>query len=96
MIPINKRTKGGSTCHKKNDIPVFPITAWQAGPLPGYGALALKFQYLTSPMQPLDSAQETQFFALTPEMTETLISDLRRHIETLKKSGIHSPQENRH
>ncbi|WP_348912172.1 hypothetical protein [Escherichia coli] len=47
-------------------------------------------------MQPLDSAQETQFFALTPEMAETLISDLRRHIETLKKSGIHSPQENRH
>lgn len=26
---------------QKNDIPVFPITAWQAGPLPGYGALAL-------------------------------------------------------
>lgn len=81
---------------QKNDIPVFPITAWQAGALPGYGALALKSQYLASPMQPLDSAQETQFFALTPEVAETLISDLRRHIETLKKSGIHSPQENRH
>ncbi|ECJ2444980.1 bssS family protein [Salmonella enterica subsp. enterica serovar Hermannswerder] len=81
---------------QKDDIPVFPVSGWQAGPLPGYSALALKFQFLSSPMQPMETAQETQFFALTPEMTEALISDLRRHIETLKKSGIHSPQGETH
>ncbi len=50
----------------KDDIPVFPVSGWQAGPLPGYDALILKFQYLTSPMQPLESAQETQFFCTYP------------------------------
>ncbi|EBU7081516.1 bssS family protein, partial [Salmonella enterica subsp. enterica serovar Enteritidis] len=24
---------------QKDDIPVFPVTGWQAGPLPGYDAL---------------------------------------------------------
>lgn len=80
----------------KDDIPVFPVSGWQAGPLPGYDALILKFQYLTSPMQPLESAQETQFFALTPEMAESLVADLQRHIQNLKSSGIHSPQEGKH
>ncbi|HDU1488328.1 TPA: bssS family protein [Klebsiella pneumoniae] len=81
---------------KQNDIPTFPVAGWTAGPLPGYDALVVKFQYLSSPMQPMESAQETEFFALTPEMTEALISDLQRHIDTLRKSGIHSPREGKH
>lgn len=81
---------------QKDDIPVFPITGWQAGPLPGYGALALKFQFLSSPMQQMESAQETQFFALTPEMAESLIADLQRHIHNLRNAGIHSPREDKH
>ncbi|MEV9344383.1 hypothetical protein AB0175_03335 [Klebsiella pneumoniae] len=47
-------------------------------------------------MQPIETAHETEFFALTPEMAEALISDLQRHIETLRTSGVHSPQEGRH
>ncbi|EEW39158.1 hypothetical protein HMPREF0484_4786 [Klebsiella pneumoniae subsp. rhinoscleromatis ATCC 13884] len=81
---------------KQNDIPTFPVEGWTAGPLPGYDALVLKLQYLSSPMQPIETAHETEFFALTPEMAEALISDLQRHIETLRTSGVHSPQEGRH
>ncbi|UTJ46147.1 bssS family protein [Atlantibacter subterranea] len=81
---------------QKDDIPVFPVTGWHAGPLPGYDALIVKFQFLSSPMQPIETAQETQFFALTPEMAESLVSDLQRHIESLRKSGVHSPQEDKH
>ncbi|EFH7974188.1 bssS family protein [Escherichia coli] len=81
---------------KQDDIPVFPVTGWQAGPLPGYDALVLKFQFLSSPMQSMESAQETQFFAITPEMAESLISDLQKHVLNLKNSGIQSPQEDKH
>lgn len=81
---------------KDNDIPVFPVAGWQAGPLPGYDAIALKLKFLSSPMQDVGSPQETQFFAITPEMAENLISDLQRHIEAVRSSGIHSPQGDKH
>ncbi|WP_313069541.1 bssS family protein [Atlantibacter hermannii] len=81
---------------QKDDIPVFPVTGWQAKPLPGYDALAMKFEFITSVMQPVDSATETQFFALTPEMAESLISDLQKHIENLRKPEVSSPFKSRH
>lgn len=81
---------------KENDIPVFPIAGWQAGPLPGYDALVLKLQFLSSPMQSIEAPQETQFFAITPLQVENLISDLQRHLVELKKSGIQSPQGDKH
>lgn len=80
----------------KDDIPVFPVAGWQVGPLPGYDSVVLKFQYLVSPMQPLEQAQETQFFAVTTEMAEQLISELQKHVQTLKSSGVQSPQEPKH
>lgn len=81
---------------KKDDIPVLPVAGWQAGPLPGYDALVLKFQFLSSPMQKLDEAQESQFFAMQPNMVRNLISDLTKHLETLEKSGVQSPLEKKH
>ncbi|QGX91226.1 bssS family protein [Tatumella sp. TA1] len=80
----------------KDDIPVFPVAGWKVGPLPGYDSVVLKFQYLVSPMQPLEQAQETQFFAVTTEMAEQLISELQKHVHTLKSSGVQSPQEPKH
>ncbi|CAI1071060.1 MULTISPECIES: bssS family protein [Serratia] len=81
---------------KKDDIPVFPVAGWQAGPFPGYNAIALKFQFLSSELQKLDEVQESQFFAMTPEMVRELISDLTRHVETLEKSGVQSPIGSKH
>jgi biofilm regulator BssS len=90
------RTQEKIVMSKDNDIPVFPVAGWQAGPLPGYDAIALKLKFLSSPMQDVGSPQETQFFAITPEMAENLISDLQRHIEAVRSSGIHSPQGDKH
>ena len=81
---------------KQDDIPVFPVAGWKVGPLPGYDAVVIKFQYLSSPMQPLEGAQETQFFAITPEMAEALIADLQKHIQTVRNSDIHSPAGEKH
>ncbi|WP_269935838.1 bssS family protein [Serratia liquefaciens] len=81
---------------KKDDIPVFPVAGWQAGPLPGYDMLVLKFQFLSTPMQKLDEAQESQFFAMQPDMVRNLISDLTRHLEALEKSGVQSPAGEKH
>ncbi|MEX9896606.1 bssS family protein [Providencia rettgeri] len=81
---------------KKDDIPVFPISGYQIGPLKGYDALVMKLQYLSSPMQSLDQAQETNFFALSPTVVRGIISDLQKHLETLEKSEIQSPQGKKH
>lgn len=72
---------------KKDDIPVFPVAGWKVGPLPGYDALVFKLQFLTSPTQPLEEAQETQFFGITPDMARVLITELERNIETVEKSS---------
>lgn len=72
---------------EQGNIPVFPITGWKIGPLAGYDALVIKFQYLVSPLQQLEEAQETNFFGLTPAMARNLISDLQKHIETVENSG---------
>ncbi|HDL6960501.1 TPA: bssS family protein [Yersinia enterocolitica] len=81
---------------KKDDIPVFPVTGWQAGPLPGHDMLILKFQFLSSPMQKLDEAQESQFYAMQPAMVRNLISDLTRHLEALEKYGVQFPPGKKH
>ncbi|MEB7559147.1 bssS family protein [Kluyvera cryocrescens] len=81
---------------KTDDIPVFPVTGWQAKPLPGYDALAMKFEFIPSLLQPIESPRETQFFALTPEMAESLISELQTHIESLRKPDVGSPFKSRH
>ncbi|HHQ6722187.1 TPA: bssS family protein [Serratia fonticola] len=79
---------------KKTDISIFPVTGWKIGPLPGYDALVLKFQFLTSPTQPLEEAQETQFFGITPDIAKAMIADLKKHIETVEKSsGAIHPSE---
>ncbi|WP_312804380.1 bssS family protein [Atlantibacter hermannii] len=77
--------------YKKDDIPVFPVIGWHAGPLPGHDAVIMKFQFLSSPMQPIETAQETQFFSLTPDMAESLVSYLQRHIESLRNHDVGSP-----
>ncbi|MGP2470312.1 bssS family protein [Yersinia sp. 2540 StPb PI] len=81
---------------KKDDIPVFPVAGWQAGPLPGHDMLILKFQFISSPMQKLGEAQESQFYALQPDMVRSLISDLTRHLEVLERCGVQFPVEKKH
>ncbi|WP_272525751.1 hypothetical protein [Providencia sp. PROV196] len=56
----------------------------------------MKLQYLSSPMQSLDQAQETNFFALSPDVVRGIISDLQKHLETLENSEIQSPQGKKH
>ncbi|XBS71127.1 bssS family protein [Acerihabitans sp. KWT182] len=81
---------------KEGDIPVFPVSGWKIGPLPGYDALVLKFQYLASPLQPIEEAEETIFYGLTPEIARGLISDLQKHIEAVEKSASLPHPEAKH
>ncbi|WGM04520.1 bssS family protein [Arsenophonus nasoniae] len=96
ILAVLYNNKEEKIMSKKNDIPTFPIAGWKIGPLPGYDALALKFQFLSSPMQSINEAQETQFFIINPQMARTLIADLTKHIDTVEKSAIQSPQGDTH
>ncbi len=75
---------------KKDDIPVFPISGYQIGPLKGYDALVMKLQYLSSPMHSLDQAQETNFFALSPAVVRGSFLTSKNILRPLK-----SPRFNR-
>ncbi|UAN60210.1 bssS family protein [Serratia sp. JSRIV004] len=79
---------------KKTDMLIFPVTGWQIGSLSGHYAFVPKFQFITSPIQQLEEAQETQFFGITPDIAKAMIADLKKHIETVEKSsGAIHPSE---
>lgn len=80
----------------KNRTSVFPVTDWKAGPLPGYQALSLKLTYLTYSADGTNTEHRSQFFAFPPEMVETLISELQRHLRNLQKSDQSDSQQEKH
>ncbi|ECE0793887.1 bssS family protein [Salmonella enterica subsp. diarizonae] len=80
----------------RREIPIFPVTGWKSGPLQSGDCLVLKFEYITSPMQSLESAQSTQFFGLTPQIAESLIADLQKSINSLKSDGNAPRQAEKH
>ncbi|HGG6232270.1 TPA: bssS family protein [Salmonella enterica subsp. enterica serovar Enteritidis] len=80
----------------ENRIPIFPVTGWKTGPVQSGDCVVLKFEYITSPMQGLESAQSTQFFGLTPQMVENLITDLQKSINSLKSDGNAPCQAEKH
>ncbi|WP_261832922.1 bssS family protein [Leminorella grimontii] len=81
---------------KENDVPVFPVTRWDMGPLPGYNAVAMRFHFIASPMDEIESAQQTNYMVITPDMARALISDLQRHLETAEGAGFQVQQSDKH
>lgn len=80
----------------ENKIPISPVTAWEAGHVESTDCVVLKFEYLTSPMQALESVQSTQFFGLTTQMVESLIAALQESINSLKSEGNVPSQAQKH
>lgn len=70
-----------------DEIALFPVAGWQSGPVPAHGLIALKFQYLSTPMQRIEEAQTTQMFAMTADQTRQLIEDLQRQLDRLESDG---------
>ncbi len=66
---------------------LFPVADWSIGPILDYQCVTVKLGYLSSPMQPLDEAQQSQRFALTPAQAVEIATALLRTVQTLDTLG---------
>lgn len=68
------------------NIPLFPVSAWSVGPIDSYGAVTIKFDFLTHPMQSLDEANQGRHYLLMPVQAAELAQKIQqalRHLETV-------------
>ncbi|AZY52217.1 bssS family protein [Bordetella avium] len=80
----------------ENEIPLFPVAAWEVGPLPTIGLAAIKFDFLTNPSQPLQEANPGRHYVLTPIELRALIRKLEETLHVLETSEPTAPQGPQH
>ncbi|MFC7408732.1 hypothetical protein [Hydrogenophaga atypica] len=66
------------------DIPLAPIAGWTTGPIPAYGAVILRLDYLLHPTQQPSEALQTPHFVLTAAQALELSEALKKHAAALK------------
>lgn len=76
-------TQKGTDMNEK-DIPLAPIAGWTTGPVPAYGAVILRLDYLTHPMQQIDEATQSPHFLLTAAQALELSEALKKHAAGLQ------------
>lgn len=65
------------------EIPTAPVTGWDAGTIPAYGAVMLCLHYLTHPSQQLQDAHRSPQFVLTASQARELAAALQKKAEQL-------------
>lgn len=68
------------------NIPLFPVARWTAGPVPQLGLAVIKFDFLTNPMQRPDEANPGRHYALTPAQLRELIEQMHSALHVLETS----------
>ena len=74
-----------------DDIPVFPVATITAGPIPAYGFVTVKFDFLTNTMQSPSEANPGRHYALMPAQAEYLIAQLQKaliHLESAPPAAV--------
>jgi len=67
----------------EDEIHICPITGWSIGPVKALEVVTLKLGFITNAMQPLDEANESPIFAITPKQALELADALQRTVQKL-------------
>lgn len=76
---------------ENEEISVFPVTRWDAGPIPAMGFFMWRPHYIASPMQSIDSATPSRFYALTPMQLRALAQTMLEAADLLEKTPPPGP-----
>lgn len=68
----------------KDDIPVFPVASISVGPLMSHGAITIRLDFLTHPLQAPEDANAGRHYALTPPQARALIEQIGRALAKLE------------
>lgn len=80
----------------ENEIPLCPITGWSIGPVKALEMVTLKLGYITNPMQPVDSPNESPHFVITAAMASELATALQRAVQKLQDAEFQPAPGPRH
>ncbi|WP_161800438.1 MULTISPECIES: bssS family protein [Achromobacter] len=69
------------------NIPLFPVASWTAGPVPQLGLAVIKFDFLTNPMQRPEEANPGRHYALTPAQLRDLIEQMQSALQKLESGA---------
>lgn len=71
--------------------PLFPVASIHTGPLTSIGAVLIRFDFLTNPMQPAEQANAGRNYALTPEQARYLAKQIGSALATLQSASSPGP-----
>lgn len=80
----------------ENNIPLFPVAGWTAGPVKALELVTFKLRYLTNPMQRIGEANESQMFALSPAQALELADVLQKAVRILQNTEFQAAPGPRH
>lgn len=78
------------------EIPIFPVARWDFGPVPSLGLITIRPHFLSGPMQAMEQAQASRFYALTKSQARELIEDLQKALQKLETHGESAAGHQKH
>ena len=74
-------------------LPCFPATGYEVSYVRHYGMVLVKVDYLTSPLQPVDDAQQGVRYGFMIDAARKLVSALTDAIEKAEQTAGTAPQD---
>lgn len=78
---------------KEDNIPLFPVAELTVGPVPAYGIVVIRPDFLTHMTQRPEQAQQGRTYALTPTQARFLVSRLQKALATLENVAPQAPPD---
>lgn len=69
---------------EEGQVPLAPISGFSTAPISAYGAVMLRFQYLTHPTQALEEAHTSPSYVLLAAQARELIQQIERALARLE------------
>jgi len=79
-----------------DDLPIFPVTGWNIGTVPAYGALFIQLPFLSHPMQTLEEADPGRRYVFQLQQARDLVVALQSSIEKLESSAFEAIPGDKH
>ena len=75
----------------ESNLPLFPVSGWEIGPVPRLGLLIVRFEFLSHSLQKLTEADPGRRYALQPEQARKLITALQDSLRQLDNTVPGAP-----
>jgi hypothetical protein len=80
----------------EEDLPIFPVTGWNIGTIPAYGALFVQLPFLSHPMQTIAEADPGRRYVFQLNQARDLIAALQEAVQKLESAGYEAMPGERH